>query len=95
MKHSKKIPLWMWMKGDFDRGYGLTSYVRTLIYLFGLSSRDVGITLIVGVAYGFFAYSFGHFWRMKKLTDKENEMNNLLNPFQKEVRKHINGKRFK
>ena len=85
MKCSKvKILL---QKRYFDIGYGQTSYIKLVIALFGLSSLNVKITMIVAGFYAVFCYCFG--WAFVKYgwLEAEIEINNLNNKFVKQMRK--------
>ena len=90
-----KIPRWLWWKKYFDQGMGITGYAKYLIAFFGISSLNWKLTMVLGIAYGISCFFVGWIWIKKKLADKENEINNLINPFQKELRRSIrfNGKR--
>lgn len=89
----------LWIKKYFDVGLGLTNYAKYLIAFFGLYSVGEGIsmniTLIIGIAYIIGCFILGFVWIKFKLIDAENEIDNVLNPFQREVRDKLNGKRFK
>lgn len=77
----------------FDKGLGLTSYFKYVIALFGLYSIgtniDIKYTMILGVLYIFSCFVLGFVWIERKLIDYENEINNILNPFQREVREKL------
>lgn len=83
-------------KAYFDKGYGLTNYFFKLVAVFGLTTSLVKETFMIILVYTCSCYILGRFWYKKKLVDMENEINNLFNPFQREVRKKlkINAKKF-
>ena len=85
MKFKTKYKL-MLLKGYFDKGYGITSYLKYLIAFFALASRDIKTTLIVGVVYGIFCFFFGYFWYKYDWTTAEMEVSNTFNKFVKEMR---------
>jgi len=82
-------------KAYFDKGWGLTGYIKYIIALFGISSLNVKRTLIVGVIYGISCYFLGRIWFKYRLVDTENEIQNRFNPFQKEVREKLKIEKFK
>jgi len=73
-------------KAYFDKGWGLTGYLKYAIALFGLSSLNVRTTMIAGIIYGVSCYFIGRFWYTYRLIDTENEIQNRFNPFQREMR---------
>lgn len=77
------------LKAYFDKGLGLTNYVKYLIAFFGIASLDVKSTMYIGIAYLFFCYFLGRWWYKHKLIETENEINNIFNPFMKEVRQKL------
>ena len=96
---NRKIWKFLWLKKYFDIGLGLTNYFKYLIALFGLYSIgkdiDINITIYVGVGYVIFCFFLGAFWVKTKAVDIEKEIDNILDPFQREVRRKLSRKRFK
>lgn len=94
-----KIPRWLWYKKYFDTGLGLTSYMKYVIALAGFYSfaSDIGTEYVViaGFLYLFSCIIIGYYWIKYKMVDAENEIGNILNPFQREVRRSITTGRFK
>ena len=82
-------------KAYFDKGYAMTNYIKYLIAIFGISSLNVKITILLGILYFFFSYSFGRWWYKKNYILAENEVNNKFNLFQKEVRSKLKTEKFK
>lgn len=95
LKKQYKIPRWLWWKKYFDTGYALTGYGRFAVAVFGLTSLNLKFTSIMGVIYVIFSYFLGMFWIKKKLFEGEREIDNALNPFQREVRHKLKNKIFK
>lgn len=73
----------------FEKGYALTNYIKYLIALFGLSSMNFRLTIILGIAYGFFCYALGFIWVYFDFYSYEIEVSNYYNPFVKEMRKEM------
>ena len=74
------------IKAYFDKGIGLTNYVKYLIAFFGISSLNVKATLILAVIYLISCFFLGWFWFKYKFIEAETEVNNRFNPFVKEMR---------
>lgn len=91
---SVKIAWWLWLKAYFDTGYGLTSYAKAIFPLLGFISLGKGINInyvvYLGIAYVLVCPIIGWAWIHFKIKEAENEINNVLNPFQREVRKSLN-----
>ena len=85
MRPSYKWTAMLW-KSYFDRGYGITSYLKYFIAFFGLTSRDVKTTFIIGIIYGLSCFLIGWLWYRYGLVETETEISNRFNPFVKEVR---------
>lgn len=83
----------LWHKKYFDTGFSLLNYLKYIIAFFGLASNDVYSTMLLAVFFGVLCYLVGFLWIKFKLADAENEINNLLNPFMKEVRDGLRKKR--
>lgn len=87
------IPSWLWIKKYFDTGLGLTAYAKYLIAIFGIYTALTDLNpiylVILGVFYLFLCILLGWLWIKYNFFDKELEINNRLNPFQKEVRTWI------
>ena len=73
-------------KRYFDLGYGITSYVKLVIALFGLSSLNVKATMILAFGYAIFCYVFGWAWVKYGWYEVDLEITNKYNLFVKEVR---------
>ena len=85
MKHYR-LMLW---KAYFDKGYGVSSYFKYLIAFYGMSSLNIKITMIAGVIYGLSCFITGYLWYKFKFVDAEHEVQNVVNPFIKEMRAAI------
>lgn len=73
-------------KRYFDLGYGITSYLKLIIALFGLSSLNVKLTMIFAVVYGVFCYVFGRFWIKYGWYERDIEITNKYDYFVREMR---------
>ena len=63
-------------------------YAKFIVLAVGLAG-DKSFTIMFGLAYGLLCPVVGYFWIRLKYADMENEINNRLNPFQKEVRRNL------
>ena len=84
-------------KAYFDKGYGLTSYVKYLIVLMGLAegfaTQALSKTLIVAVIYAVACFFIGHIWYKTGLVISEAEVSNRFNLFQIEMRQSLNNQK--
>src|SRR3990167_2219545 len=93
-----KILLW---KAYFDKGFGLLTYLKYILAVVGVGAAIQGISLltifIVGVVYGVVCLILGRLWYHYKLVETEKEIENIFNPFVKEMRNVVRkkGKVFK
>ena len=85
-----KLMLW---KAYFDEGYGFTSYIKYLIAVIGgvnsIITSDLTVIIIAGLAYGVACVFLGRFIFRSKMKDAMLEVQNNVNPFQKEVRQSL------
>jgi len=77
------------LKAYFDKGRGVTDYLKYLIGFFAISSLNVRATLIIALFYGVLCFIVGWLWFKYKLVDTETEIGNRFNPFVKEMRRKI------
>ena len=73
----------------FDTGYAITSYVKFVIALFGLSSLNVSLTLILGFIYAVLCFVVGFLWFKYGFIEADTEIGNQYNPFVGEMREVI------
>ena len=73
-------------KAYFDKGMGLTYYIKYVIALFGLTSQDVKTTLIIAFFYCIFGYFLGRWWYLSGFVKSEIEVQNRFNIFVEEMR---------
>ena len=78
------------LKAYFEKGYGLTNYIKYLIALFGLSSLNVKSTLIMALFYAVGCFILGYYWFRFGVIEAEIEVGNQFNHFVKEMRKKVN-----
>lgn len=84
-----KFCLW---KAYFDKGMGLTSYLKYAVALFAVKF-PLKLGIIVGVSYFIFCLILGRVWYYYRIIDTENEIGNIFNPFTRDVRKSLKIKR--
>lgn len=78
-------------KRFFDIGYGMTSYLKTLFVVVGVSvavnKAPVEYIVVVGLLYGIACYVFGYYFVKHKWFEADIEVGNVYNKFVKEMRK--------
>lgn len=84
------------LKAYFDKGWSLTNYLKYLIAFGGIFEIiDAVSAIIIAAIYVIFCFFFGFFWYKYGFIETENEINNIYNPFQREMRKKLIKERFK
>ena len=76
-------------------GKAVIGFLWGFIALFGIASQNVKVTLILGVVFHILCYFFGRYWYNHGWKSAEQEVNNRINPFVREMRSHVKNKRFK
>lgn len=82
-----KLLLW---KAYFDKGWSLTNYFKYLLAFGGIFQLiDAKQGIIIAVVYVLLCFIVGWIWFNAGLIDTENEVQNVFNPFQREVREAL------
>ncbi len=90
--HMKHYKFWKFLllKRYFEQGYGLTSYVKYLIFLMGIGeiivNKSYKFVMILGILYGISCFIIGWAWYKFGLYETDTEISNRFNPFVKEIR---------
>jgi len=74
------------LKAYFDKGLGLTNYIKYMIAFFGIASLNAKVTLILGIVYGVLCFIVGWVWFRFRLVEVEKEIENKYNLFVTEMR---------
>ena len=74
------------LKAYFDKGYGVTSYFKFAIAIFGVSSLNPKLTLSIFFVYGLLCFLIGWIWYKYGFAESEAEVSNKVNPFVQEMR---------
>lgn len=83
--YGKTIWTLLTLKRFFDTGFIQTGFLKLAVALFGLGSRDVEQTMVLGLLYGVFCLFLGFFWHLFKIVDAETAIGNRFNDFVKHV----------
>ena len=75
------------LKAYFDKGYGVTAYIKWLIAFYGISSLNTKLTLVIGCIYAFSCFFIGWFWYHLGIVKAEIEVGNQFNEFVRHMRK--------
>ena len=76
-------------KAYFDKGFALTGYIKYALAFFGIFQLITAKTAIIfGFLYAVFCFFLGKIWFTYFIND-ENEIQNIFNPFQREVREKL------
>lgn len=80
-------------KAYFDKGWSLMNYPKNLLGIIGIGAAFQQFSLmaiaIIGILFGVFCYFLGRYWYNYGLIETENEIQNIFNPFQKQVREKL------
>ncbi len=77
------------LKSYFEKGYGLSAYLKYMIILLGLTISDVKLMMILGSLYGISCFFVGWLWFKFNWIRAEAEVGNRHNYFQQEMREII------
>jgi hypothetical protein len=91
-KRCYKLLLW---KAYFDKGFGLTNYLKYALLVFGWATNSVEQTIIIGIVWCIGCLILGKLWFKYKIVEVENEVQNHVNPFMREMRTALKIKTFK
>ncbi len=75
------------IKKYFDTGYGLTSPLKWGLAIVGATLQDIELIKLYGIIYIILCFVAGWAWIKWDFYTAEQEVNNRLNLFQKEMRK--------
>jgi len=81
------------IKAYFDKGIGLTNYLKYALFVFGAASKNVSSTLWLTFFYFIFCFILGYVWYKYQFILAEVEVGNRFNLFVREMREFSkNGK---
>ena len=83
------------LKAYFEKGYSLTSYIKWVIAIFGITTQAIVTTLIGMLVYGVSCFFIGWAWYKYDFVLAEAEVSNQFNLFQREMRKKLKTQKFK
>jgi len=96
MKFKTKYKLCLW-KSYFEKGYGLTSYVKYILVLVGFYSImqriDIKFLFLYGSIYALICFFLGKYWFKSHFIKAEMEVSNRYNLFVEEMRTKLHRKR--
>ncbi len=82
------------LKAYFDKGLSLTNYFKYILAFVGIFELiEIKQALWIGIIYCVLCFFLGWIWYKKGIIDTENEINNIFNPFQREVRKKLKNRK--
>ena len=67
-------------KRFFDTGLGLTSYGKYILVAFGFASRNVKLTLWIGLIYAIGCFFLGRWWHKYGYENMSRKVENSFNP---------------
>ena len=88
MRFETKYKL-MLLKNYVGKGQGETGFVKWLLGFYGLYSRNIIMTISMGIAYAFLCLLIGWMWFKWDWTIAEAEVGNRYNLFTRQMRKKV------
>jgi hypothetical protein len=88
MKFKNKYRLMLY-KAYFDRGLGVTNYLKYVIAGAGLVVKQVDTILWIGLIYLIFCFVVGYLWFRWRLVEAEQEVSNNYNILFRKLRRNI------
>jgi len=85
----------MLCKSYVDMGWGLTTYLKYLIALFGLASLNIYYTLLLASTHMLACFIIGWAWYKYGFFIAQAEVGNQYNLFQKQLREKLKIEKFK
>ena len=77
-------------KAYFDKGFAVLNYVKYVVAVVGVGAAFQGYSLIglflLGLCYGMICFVVGWLWFRYSFIETEQEIQNLYNPFCRDVR---------
>lgn len=78
------------IKAFFDKGMGLMNYFTKVLLIVGIGAvvqeYALEYVVIAGLLYAIFVTIGGYLWVKYKIAERESEISNRINPFQRQLR---------
>jgi len=89
----------LWLKKYFDTGWGLMNQGKYALILFGVydvvTTENMWMTIFMAFLYCCFCFIVGMWWVKQKMYETEQEINNILNPYQRQMREKLKIEKYK
>lgn len=93
MKFQTKYKILLF-KSYFDKGYGVTNYLKYFIAFFALASLNVKQVIWISFFYGILCWFVGYWWYKYDWIIAEIEIGNKYNLFVQDIRKRLKKGKF-